>query len=84
MRPIDADLATEMLKLSTIFDLTDVPTVDPVQHAHWIEERYGPSSKCAQYRCSKCGNCDSKHTAIRGHYCWFCGSKMDGDENDID
>ena len=30
-----------------------------------------------EYECSVCGHRDNKHTAIRGHYCWYCGSKMD-------
>lgn len=47
---------------------------DAQGHAYWIEERtlYGK-----QRRCSHCGNCDNPKTAVFGHFCWFCGYKMD-------
>lgn len=41
----------------------------------WIETKN--SLNIREYKCSVCGHSDNKHTAIRGHYCWYCGSKMD-------
>lgn len=61
--------------LSTLKNFT--PTIDavPVVNGHWImkNDLFG-----TKYECSECGHCDSKSTAVRGHYCWFCGAKMDG------
>lgn len=52
------------------------PVVDavPVVHGHWVEIN---SPIKTEYECSVCHKKDSKSTAIRGHYCWYCGAKMD-------
>ena len=57
------------------------PTLDyaPVRHGKWIEDDT-PFAK--QRKCSICGKRDNPKTAIRGHYCWYCGAKMDGGEKD--
>lgn len=44
------------------------------QDGTWIEIKNGFGIR--EYECSVCGHHDNKHTAIRGHYCWYCGSKM--------
>ena len=44
------------------------------QDGIWIEVKIG--SNIREYECSVCGHHDNKHTAVRGHYCWYCGSKM--------
>lgn len=51
------------------------PTIDPVRHGHWIitEDAFGRKFGV----CSECGNKDNVTTAVLGHYCWFCGAKMD-------
>ena len=56
--------------------IDDAPTIEaaPVVHAHWIEREF-PLGK--NYECSNCQHIDGKHTAFRGHYCWYCGAKMD-------
>lgn len=89
MRLIDADELREMwlnkglneqiYDTNAVLDSIDnVPTIDPVKHGYWIEETLdGLPCKPKQYRCSECGNADNKHTAVRGHYCWSCGAKMD-------
>lgn len=85
MRLIDAD------KLKMNFDIVirdenvgcsfkmidKQPTVDaePVRHGKWIKEK--PMIGGAYYRCSVCGNTENKHTAVKGHYCWFCGARME-------
>lgn len=44
------------------------------QGGTWIETKNGLTIR--EFKCSICGHSDNKHTAIRGHYCWYCGSKM--------
>lgn len=60
-----------------IFGITvmQMPTVDavPVVRGHWIKRE----GFITEYECSVCQHSDSKLTAIRGHYCWYCGAKMD-------
>lgn len=70
MRLIDAD------KYAFPGDLINEPTVDAkiVMHGHWNEIRFPIKT---EYECSVCHRHDSKFTAIRGHYCWYCGAKMD-------
>ena len=60
----------------------DIPAADvaPVVHGRWIEKS-APARKI-YFECSHCGAQENKHTAIKGHYCWRCGAKMDGGDND--
>lgn len=50
----------------------------PVARGRWIEKS-APTGK--YFECSHCGAHENKHTAIKGHYCWRCGAKMDGGDN---
>ena len=75
-----ADLAFDMTE--TEYDmlckeLDRVPAADvaPVVHGRWIEKS-APARKI-YFECSHCGAQENKHTAIKGHYCWRCGAKMD-------
>ena len=49
--------------------------IEEKQGGIWIERKNDLGIR--EYECSVCGHRDNKHTAIRGHYCWYCGSKMD-------
>ena len=55
------------------YDLLDAPTVDaePVRHGYWTECKDSHS-----FECSVC------HTwsVVGGHYCDWCGAKMDAEE----
>lgn len=61
--------------------LKKIPTVDvaPVRHGQWIEKT-APEG-CRYFECSNCGAHENRHTAIKGYYCWRCGAKMDGGED---
>jgi hypothetical protein len=78
-----ADLSFDMTE--TEYDilckeLDRVPAADvaPVVHGRWIEKS-APARKI-YFECSHCGAQENKHTAIKGHYCWRCGARMDGEE----
>ena len=57
-----------------------ITDVAPVVHGRWIEKS-APARKI-YFECSQCGAQENKHTAIKGYYCWRCGAKMDGGDND--
>jgi hypothetical protein len=84
----EGDVAKEIYQgelitfLESILRTKEAPTLDyaPVRHGEWIKDDT-PFAK--QRKCSVCGKCDNPKTAIRGHYCWFCGAKMDGGKNDV-
>lgn len=56
-----------------------MPTVDPEEHGHWVEDRY------YNLKCSKCGErslCyfdeeELEYFLCRSKYCPNCGAKMD-------
>lgn len=52
--------------------------LEPVRHGHWIKV-LGGNGHASTIRCSECDNCDNP-SYIPGNYCWFCGAKMDGDD----
>lgn len=54
--------------------------VAPVVHGRWIEK--SAQAIKIYFECSHCGAHENKHTAIKGYYCWRCGAKMDGGDND--
>lgn len=60
-------------------DIKALPSLDaaPVVHAYWIKT-FGSDGFVSTLRCSRCGNAENS-TYIPGNFCWFCGSKMDGE-----
>lgn len=62
--------------------LAELPALDvaPVVHAHWIKT-FGSDGFVSTLRCSKCGNSENS-TYIPGNFCWFCGARMDGEEDE--
>lgn len=61
--------------------IDEIPAADvkPMVHGHWIEKEAPVAHK--YFECSNCGAHENKHTAIKGYYCWRCGAKMDGGDN---
>ena len=57
--------------------LQEVADVAPVVHAQWIEKDCITGK---YFECSNCHKPENKHTAIKGKYCWYCGARMDGME----
>lgn len=60
--------------------IDDAPTIDaePIVHAHWIE-------KNDRITCSNCGRevmYNSDYLPQTTHFCYNCGAKMDGGENE--
>ena len=57
-------------------ELDTLPVVDvtSVVHGYWKRTIDG------RWECSNCGAHENPHTAIKGHYCWQCGAKMDLEE----
>lgn len=53
--------------------------VAPVVHGRWIEKTVPEGRR--YFECSNCGAHENRHTAIKGYYCWRCGAKMDGGED---
>ena len=93
MRPIDAHAllpnnafyvneSNPMTSLDELLKrIVEAPTLDyaPVVHGEWIED---DTLFTRQRKCSICGKCDNPKTAIRGHFCWYCGALMDGGKKD--
>ena len=89
MRLIDADCLIKHRMSGEIGDLSgdfvpgfaiaQAPTIEaePVRHGYWIPIR--DSFGKYFHKCSLCSNVDNKTTAVVGHYCWFCGAKMDAE-----
>lgn len=66
--------------VDTVENFPSAADVAPVVHGRWIEKS-APARKI-YFECSHCGAQENKHTAIKGYYCWRCGAKMDGGDND--
>lgn len=62
--------------------LNGIPAADvaPVVHGRWIEKK---TAVGRYFDCSNCGAHENIHTAIKGYYCWKCGAKMDGDDDNV-
>lgn len=74
----DVNLSAE--KFAAAINALPAADVAPVVHGRWIEKS-APARKI-YFECSQCGAQENKHTAIKGYYCWRCGAKMDGGDND--
>ena len=87
IRPIDANALLDAMPKSTVLlrhQVVDLicnsPPIDvaPVVHAHWIKT-FNSDGFVSTLRCSKCGNSENL-TYVPGNFCWFCGARMDGEE----
>lgn len=67
--------------LNIVARIEKIPAADvaPVAHGRWIEKTVPEG--CRYFECSNCGAHENRHTAIKGYYCWRCGAKMDGGED---
>jgi hypothetical protein len=92
MRLIDADALKAHFAWWKNDDMKDIfntivelqPTVDPERHARWQEPEGGdgPGERLVTFRCSACGASDLHANGMIVPYCWHCGAKMNGGEND--
>lgn len=57
--------------------ISTAPAVDAriIRHAKWIEQTNPYTGR--YFTCSNCGKDENHHTAIKGKFCWYCGVKMD-------
>ena len=87
IRPIDANALLDAMPKSTVLlrhQVVDLicnsPPIDvaPVVHAHRIKT-FNSDGFVSTLRCSECGNSE-KSTYVTSNFCWFCGARMDGEE----
>lgn len=64
-----------------ISDIRSMPTVDTVQHAHWIPLSWIPLNSDVGYATAKCSKCEeficTNDESEFYPFCPFCGCKMD-------
>lgn len=68
----------------TVDDILSADTIDaaPVVHGRWIN-REGPDEDMnVTDQCSKCWHRDTHSPTVDVPYCWFCGARMNGGEDD--
>ncbi len=79
--PIDSNRPMTLTVEQVMEVVTNMPVADvqPVIYGEWID-----INNCGikERKCSNCGKKDNPKTAIKGHYCWNCGAKMGGENND--
>lgn len=58
--------------------------VNAVKHGRWIQISEYDTDDNANFQCSLCkyGETHTKNTVV--NYCWHCGARMDGVENEVD
>ncbi len=65
-----------------------VPSADvqPVRHGHWMlyeaQNRDDVDNGNYLYFCSNCNHGDVHAKTVEVPFCWFCGARMDGEQND--
>lgn len=67
-------------------DLIDsAPTVDAVEvvHGQWIQDGELDEDGNGQYHCSVCWAGEKHNPIVDVPYCWKCGAKMDGGNEDV-
>lgn len=62
--------------------IEDCEETEPIKHGHWIDEGLVDGNQNRYCRCSECGKSDTQAISQRVPYCWWCGARMDGGEND--
>ena len=69
--------------------IDNMPTADvaEVRHGHWIRGRKIcdiPNDSDYEWECSECYHTDVHNAKVQVDYCWHCGAKMDGEEQEHD
>lgn len=67
-----------------VSDIDNMPAADvaPVVHAHWIDWGIRDDDGNGEYTCSCCDHNDKHSPDIRVPYCWYCGAKMDAEQEE--
>ena len=63
-------------------ELKQIATASEPKRGRWIEEGLVDGNQNRYCRCSECGKGDTQAISQRVPYCWWCGAKMDGEENE--
>ena len=56
----------------------------PVVHGRWIDDGGLDEDGNGQYRCSQCGVGEKHNPTVTVSYCWNCGTKMDGGNENVE
>lgn len=66
------------------WDLNHIPSADvaPVIYAKWKFIAGPNEDNNLQFMCDNCGAGDVHAAGVTVPYCWRCGARMDGGEND--
>ena len=60
--------------------------VQPVRHGHWMlyenQNQDDVNNGNYLYVCSNCNHSDVHAKTVEVPFCWFCGARMDGEQND--
>ena len=62
-------------------DIANAPTVDPVQHGHWVDDYRADEFPLFRNGC-KCSACGFRTSYGKPKYCMNCGARMDGASNE--
>lgn len=99
MRLIDADRLMAHLMDWALHDnapeirecmkaVEEQPIVDPVKYGRWITSNYvinnGTKSQTEAYTECKCSVCGGVFGRMSDLFCYRCGAKMDGGNDEID
>ena len=66
--------------------IEEAPTVDAVEvvHGRWIDDGGLDEDGNGQYRCSSCGVGEKHNPTVTVSYCWNCGAKMNGGNENVE
>lgn len=68
--------------------IRELPSADiqPVPHGHWMlyeaQNRDDVDNGNYLYFCSNCNHGDVHAKTVEVPFCWFCGARMDGEQDD--
>lgn len=85
-RYIDAEpLEHRSPKLKALIEAQPTADVAEVRHGHWIRGRKVcdmPNDSDYEWECSECYHTDVHNEKVQVDYCWHCGARMDGEEQE--
>ena len=59
---------------------------EPVRYGHWMlyenQNQDDVNNGNYLYVCSNCNHSDVHAKTVEVPFCWFCGARMDGEQND--
>ena len=78
--PVIADGVKDLPECKESLEMA-IEALENQKTGHWIELWYAGNDNY-DFKCSECNHSDIHSKIVKVPYCWYCGAKMEGENNE--